>query len=113
MLIVQDYITTARILLKDTVENAHRYSDESLKLALHMAFIEAYRIRPDMFVNKAVPDMKDAAVSAEVPAPMGYQMAFVYYMCGWTQLQDEEETTDSRAISFINKFTAQLLNVAA
>lgn len=113
MLIVQDYITTARILLKDTMAGAYRYSDDNLKLALHMAFFEAYRIRPDMFINKPIPNIKDAAVGDEVPVPNGYQMAFVYYVCGWTQLQDEEETTDSRAISFINKFTAQLLNVAA
>lgn len=113
MLTVQDYITTARILLKDTVETAFRYSDANLKLALHMAFIEAYRIRPDMFIMKPLPDLKDAANTASAPVPDGYQMAFVYYVVGWTQLQDEEETTDNRAIGFINKFTAQLLNVAA
>lgn len=113
MLNVQDYLTTTRILLKDTVDSAYRYDDTTLKLALHMAFIEAYRIRPDMFINTPVPNIKDAEAGDDVPVPNGYQMAFVYYMCGWTQLQDEEENTDNRAIGFINKFTAQLLNVAA
>lgn len=109
---IRNYIDAARILLQDTTD-APRYSDDEFKLALALAFDEAYRIRPDMFIRNEVPDLATAGVTTEVPTPAGYQSAFLYYMCGHVQLRDQEDTQDNRATIFLNKFVSQLLNTAA
>lgn len=110
---VREYIDAVRTLLQDTHEGAYRYSDDNIKLALHLAFTEAYRLRPDMFVGRMVPNMLDAGYTTVVPAPEGYQSAFMYYAAGHVQLQDQEDTQDNRASVFLNKFTSQLLSTAA
>lgn len=110
---VNDYIKASRILLQDTVADAPRYSDEDFRLALDISFDEAYRIRPDMFISNTIPSFITAAGETAVPAPRGYQSAFLYYITGWVQLQDQEDTQDARAGTLLNKFTAQLLTTAA
>lgn len=109
---VQDYITSARTLMQDTT-TAPRYSDDQFKLALDLAFDEAYRIRPDFFLQVTVPTFAGAATSTQVPVPKGYQSAFLYYIVGYVQLQDQEDTTDARSAAIMNMFTAKLLNTAA
>lgn len=109
---IRDYIDSARILLQD-MSSEPRYTDEMFKLALNLAFDEAYRLRPDMFIRNEVPDLSSAGVTTKVPVPRGYQSAFLYYMCGNVQLQDQEDTQDNRASVFLNKFTSQLLSTAA
>lgn len=110
---LKDYTDASRILLQDTMVGAYRYTDDEYKLALSIAFDEAYRIRPDMFVKTVEPDIMAMAPADNVPVPRGYQAAFLYYMCGHVQLRDQEDTQDSRASVFLNKFVAQLLNTAA
>lgn len=109
---VRDYIDAARILLQDT-STAPRYSDDQFKLGLDLAFDEAYRLRPDIFIRNEPPTFMGGGVTVKVPAPRGYQSAFLYYICGHAQLQDQEDTTDSRASIFLNKFIAQLMTTAA
>jgi len=108
-----DFIQATRILLKDTMVGAYRYDDDMLKLALSFAFDEAFRIRPDMFVSSTIPNVMAMVAGDTVPVPNGYKMSFTYYMAGWTQMQDEEDTQDARAAAFMNKFTSQLLATAA
>lgn len=103
---VSDFIAIARFQLQDLMEGAYRYSDENFIMALNVAFDEAYRLRPDIFIRQ--PEITYTAVTDDVLYPRGYMMAFVYYMCGFIQLSDEEDTTDARAGSFLNKFTMQL-----
>lgn len=110
---IRNYIDAARILLQDTKDSPYRYSDDEFKLALSLAFDEAYRIRPDIFIQNPIPDFASAADTVDVPAPRGYQTAFLYYMCGHVQLRDLEEVTDARASVFLNKFVAQLQTTAA
>lgn len=112
MQVVQDYITAARILMQDTTA-APRYSDDQFKLALDQAFDEAYRHRPDFFIQVTIPVFAGGASSTAVPAPRGYQTAFLNFIVGQVQLQDQEETTDGRASAFLNSFIAKLLNTAA
>lgn len=109
---VSDYIAACRILLQDTTP-APRYSDDEFKLALDLAFDEAYRIRPDMFIDVAAQSIVTQPTSYVPPIPRGYQTAFMYYMCGNVQLRDAEETEDNRATIFLNKFLGQLLATAA
>lgn len=112
---IQDFITSARILLQDTMEGAYRYTDEEFKLALDLALDEAYRIRPDLFVGVDVSavSVSTAALTVTPPVPRGYQSVFLYYMCGHVQLRDQEDVTDNRASVFLNKFTSQLLATAS
>lgn len=110
---LEDYINAARILLQDTA-GTQRYSDAEFKLAFDIAFDEAYRIRPDLFLEMPDPlNIVGENLSYEPPVPRGYQSPFLYYICGHVQLRDAEETEDNRAGVFINKFTAQLLATAA
>lgn len=110
---LDQFIKAARILLQDTIPS-YRYSDEEFKLALELAFDEARRIRPDFFIREPYPtDIIDQPGSYEPPVPVGYQSAFLFYMCGHVQLRDQEDTQDNRATIFLNKFVAQLLTTAA
>lgn len=109
---IRDYIDSARILLQDT-SSEPRYDDSQFKLALNLAFDEAYRVRPDMFIRNVIPNFVTAGVTTPVPAPRGYQSAFLYYICGMVQLQDQEDTQDARAATFLNKFVSQLMQTPA
>lgn len=109
MKFIQDYINTARFQLQDRLEGSYRYADEDLVQGLELAFDEAFRIRPDIFVRQTEPELTGKPLNTtEVPAPRGYQMAFVFYMCGYVTLSDQEDTQDARATVFLNKFVAQL-----
>lgn len=109
---IQDYITSARIQLQD-ITGSQRYTDDMFKLGLDLAFDEAYRIRPDLFIRNEPVSIVSSPLATAVPVPRGYQSAFLYYMCGHVQLQDQEDTTDSRASVFLNKFVAQLMSTPA
>jgi hypothetical protein len=107
---VQDYVTRARVLLLDQVA-PYRYPDVDLVEALNEGIMESRRLRPDLmkdYFRAALPDFNTSGMSAAVPIDPQYRVAFVYYMCGNAQLRDEENTTDSRASAFLNKFVAQM-----
>lgn len=109
---VADYVAQARVLLQDTLANAYRYSDTELVQSLNLAMLEARRLRADLFLGRAVPayTVADATV---VDIDDQFRMAFLYYIVGNAQLRDEEDTQDERAVALVNKFTSQLLQVAA
>jgi hypothetical protein len=109
MKFIQDYINAARFQLQDLADGPYRYSDDALVLGLEIGFDEAYRIRPDIFVKEDQPVLVGQPLDTTVvPAPRGYQMAFIYHMCGWVMLSDQEDTQDARAGVFLNKFVSQL-----
>ena len=107
---VQDFINTARFQLQDELDQPYRYSNDKLVMGLNISFDEAFRIRPDIFVRQDLPVYSAAALGTTVIYPRGYFMAFVYYMAGFVQMSDQEDTTDSRAATFLNKFISQLTN---
>lgn len=112
---VQDYVDRARVLLLDSVE-PYRYTDANLVENLNMGILEARRLRPELFRNyfrTTLPDYSASNMSATVDIDPQYRVSFVYYICGQAQLLDNEEVQDSRAALFLNKFTAQLLSIAA
>lgn len=110
---VQDYVDRARVLLLDQVE-PYRYPTLDLVDALNEGIMEARRLRPELFPFRvALPDFTVGALSASVPIDPMYRVAFVYYMCGNAQLRDEENTQDSRAAAFLNKFVSQMTSLQA
>lgn len=111
---VQDYIDRARVLLLDQVE-PYRYLTVDLIEALNLGILEARRLRPDLltdFFRSSLPDFSEATLSSTVPIDPQYRVAFVYYICGHAQLRDEENTQDTRAAAFLNKFTSQMTSIA-
>lgn len=112
---VQDYVDRARVLLLDVIA-PYRYSDADLVENLNMGILEARRVRPDIlkgYFRSSLPDFNTAAMTAEVDIDPQYRVAFVYYICGQAQLRDDENVQDSRAVTFLNKFTAQLLTISS
>lgn len=110
---VGDYINAVRALLQDEIGGSFRYSDAKVRMAFQFAFDEAYRIRPDMFIRRATPNMTTILDTDPMPVPRGYAVTWVYYAAGFVQIQDNEDTQDARAAGLLSKFTAQLLTTAA
>lgn len=112
---VQDYIDRARVLLLDEVE-PYRYPSADLVENLNMAILEIRRLRPDIvqsYLRTSLPEFSAAATATSVPIDPQYRVALVYYICGHAHLRDEENTQDSRATAFLNKFVAQMLTIQA
>lgn len=111
---VGQIVARARTLLQDTVE-PFRYSTPDLIAALNEACMEAKRLRPDIYLRTL--DLSLPSFTAEADTvtdskiPTEYRTAFIYYIVGNAQLQDQEDVQDQRATVFLNKFTAQLLQV--
>jgi hypothetical protein len=111
---VQDYVNRARTLLLDTYSGAYRYPTEDLVEALNMGILEARRLRPDLFQGSfqtSLPSFSAGSLTATVSIDPQYRVAFVYYICGQAQLRDDENVQDSRAVTFLNKFTSQMLTI--
>lgn len=112
---VQDYIDRARVLLLDEVA-PYRYPTADLVENLNMGILEVRRLRPDVlfpYLRTTLPDFNTGAMSTVVPIDPQYRVAFVYYICGQAQLRDDENVQDSRAVTFLNKFTSQMLTLMA
>jgi hypothetical protein len=107
---VAEYITEVRSLLQDTAV-PYRYSSDEIIRTLNLAIGDARRVRPDMFIDyfdTTLPGYSSASPAVAVALPEMYRLSFIYFITGYLQLRDQEDTTDARATVLINKFTAQL-----
>jgi hypothetical protein len=114
---VQDYLNRCRALLLDQ-NIPYRYPDIDLVENLNMGILEARKLRPELFQatfwsTTTLPSFSATAPTAVVPIDPQYRVPFVYYICGHAQLRDEENTQDTRAAAFLNKFTSQMLTLKA
>lgn len=112
---VNDYIVAARRLLLDEVE-PYRYPTADLVEALNFSFLEARRLRPDLFLTNfrgSLPSYSPSNLTAAISVDPQYRMAFLYFVCGHAQLRDDEATQDQRASNFMAKFIAQLQTISA
>lgn len=109
---VGQYIDESRRLLQDQVA-PYRYPDIDIVEALNIGLQEARRLRADLFLPAfSIPQYDSSGTidrAAAVPFDSMYRSALVYYITGRIQARDDEESTDSRAVSFLTKFTSQLL----
>lgn len=110
---VADYLSSARVLLQDIDAAGYRYADAELVNALNLAFLEAYRVRPDLFLRTSVPSYSMASPTAAVALDQRYRTAVLYYVAGHAQLRDDETTQDARASVFLNKFWSQMTTTQA
>jgi hypothetical protein len=110
---VQDYIDAARFLLQDTTAT-YRYSDARIVEGLNLAVGELIRVRPDLMFKEIRADTvayyNEASPSVAVSIPVPYAMPTLYFVVGYTQLSDVEDTQDQRSMALIAKYTAQLMS---
>ena len=113
---VADYVRQARVLLQDTVLE-YRYPDADLVDALNMAFLEARRLRVDLFMPNinSIPSFAEADIAAATAVKLDpmYRVAFLYFIVGQTQLRDEEDTQDTRAAAFLSSFSSRMMALSA
>ena len=112
---VGQYIAECRRLLQDQVV-PYRYPDIDLVESLNIGLQEARRLRADLFLPAfAIPQYDSGSIdpAGKVPFDPMYRSALVYYIVGRIQARDDEESTDTRAVAFLNKFAQQLLVIAS
>lgn len=106
---VGEFIAAARVLLQDTAAGSYRYSDADITNALHMGLLEMRRLRPDLFIGRAVNQLNYTLTTDVVAIDNQYRTALLYYIVGWTSLRDAEEQTDPRAAALMSVFASQLV----
>jgi hypothetical protein len=112
LITVANYISAARTLLQDNVDAPYRYSSADIVEGLNLALMEARRLRPDLFlVNPTVPQYEATAETAQVAMDQQYRLPVLYYIVGHSQLRDEEDTQDNRAVLFTTQFAQKLLGL--
>lgn len=111
---VAQYVGEARILLQDTVPT-YRYGDAELVATLNLGIMTARRNRPDLFMEvTTIPQFTTSDIAAGTAFAMDvqYRVPFLFFMVGFAQLRDEEDTQDARSAAFIGKFTQQLMTAS-
>lgn len=111
----------ARTLLHDTdnTNPAYRYSDADLLESFNGAMAEVRAKRPDLFLGTSwglrggIPYYSSANLALPFPLDPVCYNACVYYVVGRTSMRDDTFADDSRAVTLMNKFVSQLLQVAS
>lgn len=109
----------ARGILNDVTptNGTTRYSDTDLVNAFNDALMQARMKRPDLFLDMGlrnpVPQyaMPGDATTA-FPLDSQVYPAFMYYICGRSELREDTFTDDKRAQMLLERFVGQLMGVA-
>jgi len=101
---ITDYV---RVLLQDTIE-PFRYPTADLITTLNMAFLDARRLRPDLFLYSSTDVPFYSATSETIDIDQQYRMALVFFVVGYAQFRDEEDVQDIRSAAFVQKFNQML-----
>ena len=119
---VNDYMAEARVLLQDRVA-PYRYTDDILLMGVNAAMMEVSRLRPDIFVDmkyqtrlnpasrlndNVPPTYTSVTTTLVVPVAPQYKLAVMWFIAGYTQMIDTEDTTDARGAGFMSMFKAAL-----
>lgn len=113
----------ARNILNDVVQEsgANRYSDQMLVNAFNDALVLARARRPDAFLSIGLrnplptflPTDFDSYTNTPFPLASEFYPAFLFYVVGRTELIDDTFADDGRAVTLMNKFVGQLMQVAS
>jgi hypothetical protein len=105
---VQDYVNAARTLLQDTTV-AYRYPDSQFLDGLNFGLMHARRLRADLFLGATTVPSFTVNDTTAVTFDQQYRLGLVYFITGHVQMQDQEDTEDSRAAQFQARFTGSLV----
>jgi hypothetical protein len=74
--------------------------------------LDAYRIRPDLFLANRfiIPQYSIDFPDQPIVIEQQYIPTFIYYAVGLTQARDDEQTQDARAGTFLRVFQQTLVN---
>lgn len=106
-------LAQVRTLLQDTdAVGGYRYSDESIVTNINQSMMDAYRMRPDLFLTNGfvIPAFDTALPNTAITIEPQYLPAFVYYVTGLTQARDDEQNQDARAMGFLKIFQQTIVN---
>ena len=109
MATIADIITESRRLLQDTV-TPYRFDDGRLYWAFNVALKTVLQNRPDLFIDTSfVASEYDTSNSGD-PFPLEdmYMLTVIDFIVGYTEMSDDEFTTDGRAATLLRTFRAQL-----
>lgn len=113
-------ILECRAIVNDQVlvQGTYRYTDTEFVNAFNDALLQARAKRPDIFLSMG---LRNSVPQYAMPADQGtpfpldpiYYSPFIWYLCGRAELKEDTFSDDSRAVTLMNKFVAQLTQVAS
>lgn len=109
---VADYFESIRMVLQDTLQ-PYRYADTDILVGFNSMFMEARRLRPDLFVTRwgnKVPHF-ESNDSTPVDVDQQFRLGFVYGSSAYVLTFDQEDVNDARANTFYNTFHVILTGV--
>lgn len=109
---VEQLVRDTRRILQDEVL-PYRNSQNDLLSHLNNGLYELKRLRPDAWLTyfgKPLPEYTDspADLATVIPINPVFFQGLVYWMAGYTELQDDEYSVDGRAALLIKAFGADL-----
>ena len=108
-------IASVREWLQDEA-TPYRYSDNDIVEAYNDFFLEARRLRPDLFTgifSDDLPVYSSADGAEEFPLSAEFFVAAKYFVAGTISLRDDQYAQDGRALGFVNRAVAVLVTGAA
>lgn len=111
----QNAIDEAREILQDTDADGYRFSTATLLNILNRALQELGRIRPDAFWTTfatddiVVPEVAIGSLGTTFPIPMQFFLPVVSFIVAWTEVIDDEFTSDGRAGMLLTQFKTQVV----
>jgi len=113
---VGQVLAESRVLLQDQF-TPYRYPDKDIVEGINIALAEVRRLRPDLLLPAFTIPYFDTSGTIDATKPIGldsmYRSSLVYYVVGRMQLRDDENTTDARAASLLNKFVSQMTQIVS
>jgi hypothetical protein len=112
---VQDLLARVRQVLQDLDAEGYRYPTGDLIGYLNDAVLEAYRLRPDLFVGRYAQNLPQVDPTApdfttvDFPLTNSCFVATVNYVAGRAEIRDDEYAVDGRAMTFLTAFTKTLM----
>ena len=120
MFLLSDLVLQVRELVLD-LQEPYRYDDARIYRTINNAYVAAYGIRPDIFVDLQfkIPFVvaPTLPITIPAPAPLEFQLdqqfynAFVDYVVSMIEFSDDEWTVDGRAMGFLSLFSQKLRGV--
>lgn len=108
---VQAVINRCREILQDNA--GERYTQDEMISHLVDAVHVARSVRPDLFVGQYATPIADTYVPTDpFPLPEQFFATACYYVCGASELRDDEFAVDGRAMTLQAALTSKLVKGA-